>query len=115
MCTKQRATAAAFVIRAHRKAGAFPLRQELEEAKRAGLRLALATTTSETNLGALFEPVLGPGWRARFEAIVTGDTTARKKPAPDVYLQVLERLAAFQRARVQAHKALRFTYPISRA
>ncbi len=69
------------------------VRRLMEEAKRAGLRLALATTTSEANLGALFEPVLGPGWRARFEAIVTGDTTARKKPAPDVYLQVLERLA----------------------
>jgi HAD superfamily hydrolase (TIGR01509 family) len=68
------------------------VRRLMGEAKRAGLRLALATTTSEANLEPLFAPVLGPGWRAQFEAIVTGDATPRKKPAPDVYLEALKRL-----------------------
>ncbi|HXZ49820.1 MAG TPA: HAD-IA family hydrolase [Usitatibacter sp.] len=64
----------------------------MAEAPRAGLRLAIATTTSEANLEPLFAPVLGAGWRRRFEAIVTGDQVARKKPAPDVYLEALRRL-----------------------
>jgi len=64
----------------------------MNEARRAGLRLALATTTSEVNLESLFAPVLGEGWRARFEAIVAGDAVAHKKPAPDVYLEALRRL-----------------------
>ncbi|HUI99179.1 MAG TPA: HAD-IA family hydrolase [Usitatibacter sp.] len=65
----------------------------MSEARRIGLRLALATTTSEANLDPLFEPVLGPDWRARFDAVVAGDAVARKKPAPDAYLAALERLA----------------------
>jgi HAD superfamily hydrolase (TIGR01509 family) len=64
----------------------------MNEARRAGLRLALATTTSEANLDPLFAPVLGERWRARFEAIVAGDAVSRKKPAPDVYLETLRRL-----------------------
>ncbi|HSN20031.1 MAG TPA: HAD-IA family hydrolase [Usitatibacter sp.] len=68
------------------------VRRLMTEAKRAGLRLALATTTSEANLEPLFAPVLGEGWRTRFEAIVAGDAVPRKKPAPDVYLEALRRL-----------------------
>jgi len=64
----------------------------MREARRVGLRLALATTTSEANLESLFAPVLGERWRARFDAIVAGDAVTRKKPAPDVYLETLRRL-----------------------
>lgn len=86
----------------------------MTEARRIGLRLALATTTSEANLDPLFEPVLGTAWRARFEAIVAGDAVAHKKPAPDAYIAALKRLAltpqkavAFEdsRAGVQAARA----------
>lgn len=68
------------------------VRRLMAEAKRARLRLALATTTSEANLDPLFSPVLGARWKVLFDAIVTGDVTARKKPAPDVYLEALKRL-----------------------
>ncbi len=68
------------------------VRRLMEEARRAGMRLALVTTTSEANLEPLFGPVLGPGWRARFDAIITGEATARKKPSPDAYLEALKRL-----------------------
>jgi len=68
------------------------VRRLMGEAKRAGLRLALATTTSEANLDPLFAPVLGPGWRRQFDAVLAGDAVARKKPAPDVYLETLKRL-----------------------
>jgi beta-phosphoglucomutase-like phosphatase (HAD superfamily) len=62
------------------------------ESRRQGLRLALATTTTEANLAPLFAPVLGAAWRSNFEAIVAGDAVARKKPAPDVYVEALRRL-----------------------
>jgi HAD superfamily hydrolase (TIGR01509 family) len=64
----------------------------MDEARRLGLRLAIATTTTESNVDRLFSPVLGAGWRARFDAVLAGDAVARKKPAPDIYLEVLRRL-----------------------
>lgn len=64
------------------------------EAKRRGLRLAIATTTTEANLDPLFIPVMGRGWRTGFDAIVAGDAVARKKPAPDAYLEAARRLDA---------------------
>lgn len=78
------------------------VRRLMDEASRKGLRLALATTTTEANLAPLFAPVLGPDWRARFGAVVGGDAVARKKPAPDVYLEALRRL------RVRAAHAVAF-------
>ncbi|HUL97728.1 MAG TPA: HAD-IA family hydrolase [Usitatibacter sp.] len=68
------------------------LRRLIGEARRAGLRLALATSTTEANLHPLFAPVFGYGWRDRFDAVVTGDAIARKKPAPDTYVEALRRL-----------------------
>ncbi|WER49405.1 HAD family hydrolase [Cupriavidus sp. WKF15] len=77
-------------------AGGLPLRpgiaRLLDEAARAGLPLAIATTTTPANLDALLEAPLGAGWRGRFAAICDAGTTAVKKPAPDVYLAVLQRL-----------------------
>jgi HAD superfamily hydrolase (TIGR01509 family) len=35
---------------------------------------------------------LDANWRSLFAAVVAGDDVARKKPAPDVYLEVLARL-----------------------
>ena len=68
------------------------VRRLMQEAWETGLRLALATTTTEANLDPLFAPVLGGGWRSRFHAVVAGDAVPRKKPAPDVYLEALRRL-----------------------
>jgi HAD superfamily hydrolase (TIGR01509 family) len=68
------------------------VRRLMDEALQAGMRLALATTTSQANLDPLFAPVLGAGWRSRFAAIVAGDMVPRKKPDPGVYAEALRRL-----------------------
>lgn len=70
-------------------AGAIPLRpgveRLLQEACAAGLRLAIATTTTPENVTALLPPAL----LALFEKVGAGDTVAKKKPAPDIYRWVL--------------------------
>jgi HAD superfamily hydrolase (TIGR01509 family) len=63
------------------------------EARAAGLKLAIASTTSPENVESLLSSSFGrdaPRW---FSAIATGDVVARKKPAPDIYNLVLEKLA----------------------
>jgi HAD superfamily hydrolase (TIGR01509 family) len=65
----------------------------LAGARERGQRLAIATTTSRDNIEALLSAALGPDWACRFDAIVAGDEVARKKPAPDVYFDVLAKLA----------------------
>ena len=64
----------------------------LREAKAAGLRLAIATTTSPPNVEALLRATLGEGGPGWFEVIAAGDCVPAKKPAPDIYLLALERL-----------------------
>ncbi len=77
-------------------AGGCPLRPGvrafLGNARRRGQRLAIATTTSHGNIDALLSVALGLDWADLFETIVAGDDVPRKKPAPDVYLEVLARL-----------------------
>jgi HAD superfamily hydrolase (TIGR01509 family) len=76
--------------------GAIPLRpgvrRLLTEARVAKLRLAIATTTTPANVSALLRHALGPGAESWFEVIGAGDVVAAKKPAPDIYYYVLERL-----------------------
>src|SRR5262249_10395730 len=64
----------------------------LDAARSRGQRLATATTTSAENIDALLSRALGTGWDAAFDAIVAGDDVTHKKPAPDVYLEVLAQL-----------------------
>jgi HAD superfamily hydrolase (TIGR01509 family) len=77
--------------------GNCPLRPGVEAwltvARIRGQRLAIATTTSHGNIDALLSVVLGRDWAGLFEVIVAGDDVPRKKPAPDVYVDVLARLA----------------------
>jgi len=76
--------------------GGCPLRPgvmaTIRMAQRRGQRLAIATTTSHENIGALLTGTLGAGWQDVFEVVVAGDDVPYKKPAPDVYLEVLRRL-----------------------
>jgi beta-phosphoglucomutase-like phosphatase (HAD superfamily) len=68
------------------------VRRLLIEARARGLRLAIATTTTEANVRELLTATispLAPGW---FEVMGAGDVVARKKPAPDIYRWVLDRL-----------------------
>ncbi|MBR0695023.1 HAD family hydrolase [Bradyrhizobium lablabi] len=77
--------------------GGCPLRPGvgawIESARRRGQRLAIATTTTLGNIDALLSVALGKNWADLFEAIVAGDDVPRKKPAPDVYVEALSRLA----------------------
>ena len=60
----------------------------LREANAAGLRLAIATTTTPENVSALLPADL----MALFEKVGAGDTVPNKKPAPDIYQWVLAQL-----------------------
>jgi HAD superfamily hydrolase (TIGR01509 family) len=78
------------------RAGDVPLRpgikQLITEAKKAGMTLAIATTTSPENVGALLAVGLGKDWESYFSSIGCGDIVPHKKPAPDIYNWVLDEL-----------------------
>ncbi|MFN4193222.1 MAG: HAD-IA family hydrolase [Tabrizicola sp.] len=61
-------------------------------ARAAGLRLAVATTTSRPNVEALTQAAFGQPAERVFDVLACGDEVAAKKPAPDVYLLALDRL-----------------------
>jgi len=78
------------------KSGSIPLRPGVErllnEARAMGLRLAIATTSSQKSVISLLKVNLGAesiGW---FDVIAAGDIVGNKKPDPDIYLYALERL-----------------------
>jgi beta-phosphoglucomutase-like phosphatase (HAD superfamily) len=62
------------------------------EARRSGIRLAIASTTSAENIEPLLISGLGGQAMGWFESIAVGDIVARKKPAPDIYNVALEAL-----------------------
>ena len=68
------------------------VRRLLLEAMDAGLRLAVATTTTPENVTALLEHSLGKGSSEWFEVIAAGDIVPAKKPAPDIYLWAMEQM-----------------------
>ena len=73
--------------------GRVPLRDGVErliaEARAAGLRLAIASTTSRANIDALLAHALGQNAVDWFEVIAASDFGGRKKPASDIYEFVL--------------------------
>ena len=69
------------------------VRRLLEQARSAGLRLAIATTTTPDNVEALIHATLGAGGMDWFEVVGAGDAVPRKKPDPGIYTWVLERMA----------------------
>ena len=76
--------------------GAIPLRPGVErlihEARDAGMRLAIATTTTPENVTALLTYTLGSDSIDWFEVIGAGDIVPAKKPAPDIYHYVMEEM-----------------------
>ena len=78
------------------KSGAIPLRPGVErllkEARAAGLRLGIATTTTTENVTALLNSTLGTGSIAWFDVIAAGDVIANKKPAPDIYRYAMDQM-----------------------
>ena len=49
-------------------------------------------TTTSSNIDELLSVALEANWRSLFAAVVAGDDVTRKKPEPDVYLEVLARV-----------------------
>lgn len=86
--------------------GALPLRpgvaRLLHEAQDAGLRLAIASTTTADNVHALLTATLGPRGIDLFAVIACGDAVRAKKPAPDIYELTLRTLG------VEAERAIAF-------
>jgi HAD superfamily hydrolase (TIGR01509 family) len=75
------------------------VRRLIMEARAAGLKLAIASTTSPQNVESLLEASFGSDALGWFSVIATGDVVPSKKPAPDIYTFALERLGvASQRA-----------------
>lgn len=74
----------------------------LEEAHQKGMRMAIATTTTRSNVDALFEYTLGLATLDWFEVIATADEVPDKKPSPAVYDYVLEKMG------LQASECLAF-------
>ena len=76
--------------------GAIPLRPGVKrliaEARDAGLRLAVATTTTPANVEALLSHALDPDAMSWFEVIAAGDVVPAKKPAPDIYTYAMEKM-----------------------
>lgn len=64
----------------------------MDAARAAGLRLAIATTTSPVNIAALLRRAIGADWKLNFAAIGDASTAPIKKPHPQVYLQMLAAL-----------------------
>ncbi|OGV72230.1 MAG: phosphatase [Methylophilales bacterium RIFCSPHIGHO2_02_FULL_57_10] len=76
--------------------GLIPMRpgvkRLLAEARAAGLRLAVVTTTSPENVTALLQHSLAEDAESWFEVIAAGDIVPAKKPAPDIYRWALHEL-----------------------
>ncbi len=74
----------------------IPLRNGVErllrEARTAGLKLAIATTTTVDNVVQLLSSTLGEEALDWFDVIGAGEIVPHKKPAPDIYTYVLEKL-----------------------
>lgn len=76
--------------------GAIPMRpgvkRLIQEAREAGLRLAIATTTTPENVTALLEHALEAGSCDWFEVIAAGDIVPAKKPAADIYHWAMDKM-----------------------
>lgn len=76
--------------------GSIQLRSGIErlfnEAREAGLRLAIATTTAPSNVEYLLTSNLGKQSLNWFEVIAAGDIVENKKPSPEIYQLVLDEM-----------------------
>ncbi|MDP1996398.1 MAG: HAD family hydrolase, partial [Gallionella sp.] len=68
------------------------IKKLIDAARQRGIRLAIATTTSAENVTTLLQQGLGADGEGIFKVIGCGDIVPHKKPAPDIYLWVLEKM-----------------------
>lgn len=80
------------LIHQHRLPLRIGVKRLLNEARDAGLKLAIATTTSLINVTTLLENTLSADAVSWFDVIAAGDVVAAKKPAPDIYFYALNAL-----------------------
>lgn len=77
-------------------AGEVPLRpgvkRLLEEVRAGSIRLGITTTTTADNVTALLQHSLAPEAQTWFEVIGAGTVVPAKKPAPDIYRYVMEKM-----------------------
>jgi len=64
----------------------------IRELREAGVRLAIATTTSRANVDVLLATTLAVLPAPTFEVLGCGEQATAKKPAPDIYRWVLDKL-----------------------
>ena len=64
----------------------------MDECEAAGVRLAIATTTSGSNVRALFARLFGAPWRERFAVLICAEEAPVKKPDPLAYQLTLQAL-----------------------
>jgi beta-phosphoglucomutase-like phosphatase (HAD superfamily) len=64
----------------------------MDECVQQGVALAVATTTSRSNVEALFTSLFGSAWAARFAAVICAEDAPMKKPDAQAYRLVLQRL-----------------------
>jgi HAD superfamily hydrolase (TIGR01509 family) len=78
-------------------AGGIParpgVRRIVTDALDAGWTLAIASTSAEPSVRAILGHAVGDAAARRFGLVLAGDVVPHKKPAPDIYLLALERLA----------------------
>ncbi len=78
------------------ESGRIPLRpgvhRLLDEIKKAGIKIAVVTTTTPENVTALIHGTLGPSGMEYFDLVAAGDIVPQKKPSPDIYHYALEQL-----------------------
>lgn len=76
--------------------GLIPLRSGvarlLKDARQAGIRLAIATTTAPSNVKYILSSNLGEESLGWFEIIAAGDIVGNKKPSPEIYQLVLKEM-----------------------
>jgi beta-phosphoglucomutase-like phosphatase (HAD superfamily) len=76
--------------------GAVPLRigveRLMDEALRAGCKLAIASTTTSMNIDALLQSTFGSRGIDMFSVIACGDQVRAKKPSPEIYQLALRGL-----------------------
>ena len=77
--------------------GQLPLRSGVkrlvDEAIADGMLLAVCSTSNERAVNLVVERLLGPERKSKFTTILAGDIVSRKKPDPQIYNLVKEKLA----------------------
>lgn len=76
--------------------GRLPLRSGVarlvDEAIEAGVKLAVCSTSNERAVTLVVDKLLGTDRRAKFDEILAGDVVLKKKPDPEIYNLVQQRL-----------------------